>query len=120
MIDQRRASAARPEGTGRATLEDLYRQIQAGQTKELRLIIKADVQGSLGAIHHAVEQVATDEVHINILREGTGDITDNDVLLASASERHHRRLQHEARSARPAAPPRPKASTSACTTSSTS
>ncbi|HEY7941783.1 MAG TPA: translation initiation factor IF-2 [Candidatus Limnocylindrales bacterium] len=86
MIDQRRASAARPEGTGRATLEDLYRQIQAGQTKELRLIIKADVQGSLGAIHHAVEQVATDEVHINIIREGTGDITDNDVLLASASE----------------------------------
>ncbi|HXX59713.1 MAG TPA: translation initiation factor IF-2 [Candidatus Sulfotelmatobacter sp.] len=86
MIDQRRASAARPEGTGRATLEDLYRQIQAGQTKELRLIIKADVQGSLGAIHHAVEQVATDEVHINIIREGTGDITDNDVLLASASD----------------------------------
>ena len=86
MIEQRRASAARPEGTGRATLEDLYRQIQAGQTKELRLIIKADVQGSLGAIHHAVEQVATDEVHINIIREGTGDITDNDVLLASASD----------------------------------
>jgi translation initiation factor IF-2 len=86
MIDQRRASAARPEGSGRATLEDLYRQIQAGQTKELRLIIKADVQGSLGAIHHAVEQVATDEVHINIIREGTGDITDNDVLLASASD----------------------------------
>ncbi len=86
MIDQRRALAARPEGTGRATLEDLYRQIQAGQTKELRLIIKADVQGSLGAIHHAVEQVATDEVHINIIREGTGDITDNDVLLASASD----------------------------------
>ena len=86
MIDQRRASAARPEGTGRATLEDLYRQIQAGQTKELRLIIKADVQGSLGAIHHALDQVATDEVHINIIREGTGDITDNDVLLASASD----------------------------------
>ncbi|HTS15626.1 MAG TPA: translation initiation factor IF-2 [Candidatus Sulfotelmatobacter sp.] len=85
MIDQRRASAARPEGTGRATLEDLYRQIQAGQTKELRLIVKADVQGSLGAIRHAVEQIATDEVRINIIHEGTGDITDNDVLLASAS-----------------------------------
>ncbi len=86
MIEQRRASAARPEGSGRATLEDLYRQIQTGQTKELRLILKADVQGSLGAIRHAVEQVATDEVRINIIREGTGDISDNDVLLASASD----------------------------------
>ena len=86
MLEQRRASAARPEGTGRATLEDLYRQIQAGQTKELRLIIKADVQGSLGAIRHALEQIGTDEVHINIIREGTGDISDNDVLLASASD----------------------------------
>ena len=84
MIEQRRASAA-PEQTGRATLEDLYRQIQAGQTKELRVILKADVQGSLGAIRHALEQVQTDEVRINILHEGTGDITDTDILLASAS-----------------------------------
>jgi translation initiation factor IF-2 len=84
MIEQRRAGAA-PETTGRATLEDLYRQIQAGQTKELRIILKADVQGSLGAIRHALEQVQTDEVRINILHEATGDISDNDILLASAS-----------------------------------
>jgi len=84
MIEDRRASAAQ-ESTGRATLEDLYRQIQAGQTKELRVIIKADVQGSLGAIRHALEQVQTDEVKINILHEGTGDISDNDINLASAS-----------------------------------
>ena len=43
------------------------------------------MQGSLGAIRHALEQVQTDEVRINILHEGTGDITDNDILLASAS-----------------------------------
>jgi translation initiation factor IF-2 len=87
MIEARRAAAtSRPEGSGRATLEDLYRQIQAGQTKELRLVIKADVQGSLGAIRHAVEQIATDEVRINIIHEGTGDITDNDIMLASASD----------------------------------
>src|SRR5574337_138733 len=85
MIEQRQAASSRPEATGRATLEDLYRQIQAGQTKELRIIVKADVQGSLGAIHHAVEQLATEDVHMNILHEGTGDITDNDVMLASAS-----------------------------------
>jgi translation initiation factor IF-2 len=77
--------AGRTEGTGRATLEDLYRQIQAGQLKELRIIVKADVQGSLGAIHHALEQIGSDEVRLNIIHEGTGDITDNDVLLASAS-----------------------------------
>jgi translation initiation factor IF-2 len=85
MIEARKGTAA-PEQTGRATLEDLYRQIQAGQTKELRVILKADVQGSLGAIRHALEQVQTDEVRINMLHEGTGDITDTDILLASASD----------------------------------
>ncbi len=84
MIEERRAGTA-PETTGRATLEDLYRQIQAGQTKELSIILKADVQGSLGAIRHALEQVQTDEVRVNILHEATGDISDNDILLASAS-----------------------------------
>ncbi|HEX5450829.1 MAG TPA: translation initiation factor IF-2 [Candidatus Limnocylindrales bacterium] len=85
MSEAHKAAVARPEGNGRATLEDLYRQIQAGQAKELRIIVKADVQGSLGAIRHAVEQIGADELHVNILHEGTGDISDNDVLLASAS-----------------------------------
>ena len=80
------AQADAAGGRGRATLEDLYRQIQAGQTKELRIILKADVQGSLGAIVHALDQIQTDEVRINVLRQGTGDITDNDILLASASD----------------------------------
>jgi translation initiation factor IF-2 len=84
MIEQRREGNA-PEQAGRATLEDLYRQIQAGQAKELRIILKSDVQGSLGAIRHSLEQIQTEEVRINILHEGTGDITDTDILLASAS-----------------------------------
>jgi translation initiation factor IF-2 len=84
MIEERKAGATQ-DTTGRATLEDLYRQIQAGQTKELPVILKADVQGSLGAIRHALEQVQTDEVRINIIHEGTGDISDNDINLASAS-----------------------------------
>jgi translation initiation factor IF-2 len=83
---EERQSATAQEQQGRATLEDLYRQIQAGQTKELRVILKADVQGSLGAITHALEQVQTDEVRINILHEGTGDINENDINLASASD----------------------------------
>ena len=87
LVEQRKAELAARGGDqqGRATLEDLYRQIQAGQTKELRIILKADVSGSLGAIEHALEQLSTDEVRINILHEGAGDITDNDILLASAS-----------------------------------
>ena len=72
-------------GSSRATLEDLYRQIQAGQAKELRMILKADVSGSLGAISHALQQLSTDEVKINVLLEAAGDITDNDIMLATAS-----------------------------------
>src|SRR4029079_3082341 len=80
-------SAARNgDGSGRATLEDLYRQIQAGQAKELRIILKADVSGSLGAITHALEQLNQEEIRINVLHEGAGDITDNDIMLASASD----------------------------------
>jgi translation initiation factor IF-2 len=87
MVESRRAAVAAKggEGSGRATLEDLYRQIQAGQAKELRIILKADVSGSLGAITHALDQLATDEVKLNILHEGAGEISDNDILLASAS-----------------------------------
>ena len=87
LVEQRKAElAARSgDGSGRATLEDLYRQIQAGQAKELRVILKADVSGSLGAITHALEQLDQDDVRINVLHEAAGDITDNDIMLATAS-----------------------------------
>ncbi|HEY7590394.1 MAG TPA: translation initiation factor IF-2 [Candidatus Limnocylindrales bacterium] len=87
MVEQRRATTAARggDGSGRATLEDLYSQIQAGQAKELRIILKADVSGSLGAITHALEQLGQDDIRLNILHEGAGDITDNDIMLASAS-----------------------------------
>ncbi len=87
IVEGRKAAATAKggDGSGRATLEDLYRQIQAGQAKELRIILKADVSGSLGAITHALDQVSSDEVRINLIHEGAGDITDNDILLASAS-----------------------------------
>jgi translation initiation factor IF-2 len=87
MVETRHGELAAKggEGSGRATLEDLYRQIQAGQAKELRIIVKADVSGSLGAIRHALEQLPTDEVKLNILHEGAGEISDNDILLAAAS-----------------------------------
>ncbi len=84
--DRLDAAVARSEATGHATLEDLYRQVQAGQTKELRIVLKSDVQGSLGAVVHALEQIQTDEVRFNFLLQGTGDISDNDVNLAAASD----------------------------------
>jgi translation initiation factor IF-2 len=87
-VESRKAASAAKggEGSGRATLEDLYSQIQAGQAKELRVILKADVSGSLGAITHALEQLDQDEIRVNVLLEGAGDITDNDIMLAAASD----------------------------------
>ena len=88
MVEARKAAAAARsgEGSGRATLEDLYRQIQAGQAKELRMILKADVSGSLGAITHALEQLDQEDIRLNVLLQGAGDITDNDIMLAAASD----------------------------------
>ena len=88
MVEGTKAAAAAKSGdaSGRATLEDLYRQIQAGQAKELRIILKSDVSGSLGAITHALEQLDQDEVRVNVLHEAAGDITDNDIMLAAASD----------------------------------
>ncbi len=87
MVEARKAASAAKTGeaSGRATLEDLYRQIQAGQAKELRIILKADVSGSLGAITHALEQLDQEEIRLNILLQAPGDITDNDIMLAAAS-----------------------------------
>ena len=86
LVEGARAAAASATGTSqKATLEDLFEQFKEGQAKELRIILKADVSGSLGAITHALEQIQSDEVRISVLHEGTGDITDTDILLASAS-----------------------------------
>jgi translation initiation factor IF-2 len=87
LVEQRKTELAAKagDGSGRATLEDLYRQIQAGQAKELRIILKADVSGSIGAITHALEQLDQNDVRINVLHEAAGDITDNDIMLATAS-----------------------------------
>jgi translation initiation factor IF-2 len=87
LVETRKAASAAKtgDGSGRATLEDLYSQIQAGQAKELRIILKSDVSGSLGAITHALEQLDQDEIRLNVLLEGAGDITDNDIMLAAAS-----------------------------------
>jgi len=68
------------------SLEQLFEQFQAGEVRELRLIIKADVQGSLEPIKSSLDDLGTGEISINILHEGTGNIGKNDVMLAAASK----------------------------------
>jgi translation initiation factor IF-2 len=69
-----------------STLEEISAQIADAEVAELRVVLKTDVQGSLGAIRHALERLNTTEVRINILREGAGAINESDVNLASASD----------------------------------
>ncbi len=67
------------------TLEQLFDQFKAGVIRELRLIIKADVQGSLEPIISSLKDLCTEELSVNILYAETGNITENDVMLAAAS-----------------------------------
>jgi translation initiation factor IF-2 len=68
------------------TLEQLFDQFKAGEVPELRLIIKADVQGSLEPIISSIKDLCTEELSVNILHAETGNITENDVMLAAASK----------------------------------
>jgi len=72
----------------RATLEDLFERLQAGEEQELRLIVKADVQGSLEPIVNSLNELGENqsEVSIEILHQETGNVTESDVMLAAASD----------------------------------
>ena len=68
------------------TLDEFFSSLQEGESKSLNLVIKADVQGSLEPIVNSLERLSTDEVAIDILRSATGNITENDIMLAAASD----------------------------------
>ncbi|MBE3581591.1 MAG: translation initiation factor IF-2 [Thermoanaerobacteraceae bacterium] len=70
---------------GKTSLEEIFKQMDAGQAKELRLIVKADVQGSVEALRNALERLSTDEVKVVLIHSGVGAITESDVMLAAAS-----------------------------------
>ncbi|HEY7519476.1 MAG TPA: translation initiation factor IF-2 [Methylomirabilota bacterium] len=81
--------ADRDKGKGKAatriTLEGLQKQIVSGEVKELRLILKGDVQGSVEALAQSLEQLSTDEVKLKVIHSSVGAINESDVMLASAS-----------------------------------
>jgi len=80
------AAAGGADGRAASTLEEISAQIKDAEVAELRVVLKTDVQGSLGAIRGALERLNSEEVRISILREGAGDINESDVNLAGASD----------------------------------
>ena len=68
------------------SLDDLFTQIQAGNLKELNIIIKADVQGSVEAVKQSLEKLSNEEVVVKVIHGGVGAVNESDVILASASQ----------------------------------
>jgi translation initiation factor IF-2 len=87
MADKRKEKqkAEHMHSTNKVSLEDLYSQIQEGKVKELGIIVKADVQGSVEAVKQSFEKLSTDNVKIRVIHGGVGAITETDVILATAS-----------------------------------
>jgi translation initiation factor IF-2 len=81
---QRDAAMARSSGA-RITLDQLHEQLKAGDVKELGIVIKADVQGSVEVLSEMLPKLSTEQVKLKIIGSGVGAVTENDVLLASAS-----------------------------------
>ncbi len=71
--------------TSKVSLEELYDQIKTGDVKELRVVLKADVHGSVEALSDAMTRLSTNEVRLNVLHGSVGGITESDILLAAAS-----------------------------------
>lgn len=70
----------------KVTLDNLFERIKEGETKELRIVLKADVQGSLEAITDSLNNLSTEEIKVNIIHSAAGAVTETDVMLASASD----------------------------------
>ncbi len=87
LVEQRKAEekakAAAP--VQKVSLENLFDQIQAGERKELALIVKADVQGSVEAVKASLEKLSNDEVTVRVIHGGVGAINESDVMLAASS-----------------------------------
>ncbi|NTW37133.1 MAG: translation initiation factor IF-2, partial [Syntrophobacteraceae bacterium] len=83
QLKQREAELSR---TTRVTLDNLFSRIREGETKELKVVLKTDVQGSLEAILDSLQKLGTDEIKVRIIHSAVGAVTETDVMLASASD----------------------------------
>ena len=88
LVEQRKAEekAKANAPVTKVSLEDLFNQIQAGEMKNLNLIVKADVQGSVEAVKASLEKISNDEVRVRVIHGGVGAINESDVMLASTSQ----------------------------------
>jgi translation initiation factor IF-2 len=82
---KQRDAALRASAGGRITLDQLHEQLKSGEVKELGVVIKADVQGSVEVLSEMLPKLSTDQVKLKIIGSGVGAVSENDVLLASAS-----------------------------------
>jgi translation initiation factor IF-2 len=82
---QREAALAKTAASGRLTLDQLHEQLLAGEVKELPVVIKADVQGSVEVLSEMLPKISTDKVKLKVIQANVGAVTETDVLLASAS-----------------------------------
>jgi translation initiation factor IF-2 len=82
---QREATLAKTASSGRLTLDQLHEQLKAGDVKELPVVIKADVQGSVEVLSEMLPKLSNDQVKLRVIHASVGAVTETDVLLASAS-----------------------------------
>ncbi len=80
-----KAKQERQKAATAVSLDNLFEQIEAGKMKDLNIIVKADVQGSVEAVRQSLERISNDEVRVNIIHGAVGAVTESDVMLASAS-----------------------------------
>jgi translation initiation factor IF-2 len=86
ILERNEAAQKQAGASKKATLEELFASYQAGETQELRLILKADMQGSLEPIVNSLNELSKGDISVKILHAETGNISENDVMLASASQ----------------------------------
>ena len=82
---QEKKDAAAAPAAKKVSLDDLFSQIQVGEVEELKVIVKADVQGSAEAVRQNLEKLSNDEVRVRVIHSGVGAINESDVMLASTS-----------------------------------
>ena len=86
MMRQQKLREASMARISRVTLEKLYQQVRDGAVKELKMVLKADVHGSIEALAKALSELGTKDIKVSMIHAGLGEVSENDIMLASASD----------------------------------